>query len=182
MKDVLKAFLEWLKQKDRSYVATLFYVLCAILGFLAIGSMISPFSVNVKFLADIKWNTNLTNDSLLVNIVFVLCIISFALSCIAYIVQKTVGNITLDLHNKVCRETHIILDSVADLFDFCTSFFVLLFMISVFLQIYNTQGAFVSGRGQVIYLYIGYKALSYLYTIFYNKNSKLIDELLTNKS
>ena len=50
IKEMGKELIEWFKRKDRSYVSTLAYILCGVLSFLAVASLISPFAINVSFI------------------------------------------------------------------------------------------------------------------------------------
>ena len=60
IKEMGKELIDWFKRKDRCYVSTLAYIFCGILSFFAVASLISPFSINVSFIDDITWKTNLT--------------------------------------------------------------------------------------------------------------------------
>ena len=64
IKEMGKELIEWFKRKDRSYVSTLAYILCGVLSFLAVASLISPFAINVSFIDDIT-STSAKNLSFL---------------------------------------------------------------------------------------------------------------------
>ena len=173
-KEMVKGLIEWFKRKDRSYVSTLAYIFCGVLSFLAVASLISPFTINVSFIDDIVWKTDLTNNSPLVNVVLVLAITSTLSSIVRYCVIRK----TDSLNNARYSNITAIFHTIEDIVDLFASLFSLLFMIAVFLQVYNRHFFFVSPKTYVIYPFIAYRVLDYLWYLFKTRNLNIIKKAL----
>ena len=174
IKEMGKELIDWFKRKDRCYVSTLAYIFCGILSFFAVASLISPFSINVSFIDDITWKTNLTNNSPLVNVVLVLAITSTLSSIVRYCVIRK----TDSLNNARYSNITAIFHTIEDIVDLFASLFSLLFMIAVFLQVYNRHLFFLSPKTYVIYPFIAYRVLDYLWYLFKTRNLNIIKKAL----
>ena len=174
IKEMGKELIEWFKRKDRSYVSTLAYILCGVLSFLAVASLISPFAINVSFIDDIVWKTDLTNNSTLVNAVLVLAIISALSTIVRYCVIRKTDSLNNAKYASITATFH----TIEDIFDLFASFFSLLFMIAVFLQIYHRHIPFLSSKAYMIYLFIAYRLFDYLWHLFESRNSAIIKKAL----
>ena len=174
IKEMGKELIEWFKRKDRSYVSTLAYILCGVLSFLAVASLISPFAINVSFIDDIVWKTDLTNNSTLVNAVLVLAIISALSTIVRYCVIRKTDSLNNAKYASITATFH----TIEDIFDLFASLFSLLFMIAVFLQISHRHIPFLSSKAYMIYLFIVYRLFDYLWHLFESRNSAIIKKAL----
>ncbi len=174
VKELGKEIIDWINRKDRCYVSTLAYILCAILVFLSVASTISPFSISISFIDNIVWKSNLTSTSLLVNITFIIDMLSLIVSFARNVALKKAEDLPNAKYKEKCSNYHTV-DDIVDMFAAICSLF---FMISVFLQMYKTQVFFATFQSLIIYVFIVYKMLSNLWYIFKARNLSIIERVL----
>lgn len=174
IKEMGKETVAWFKKKDRCYVSTLAYIFCGILSFFSVASLILPFTINISFIDNIVWKTDLTNNSSLVNVALMFAIISTLSSIVRYCVIRKTDSLNNERYSNITAIFH----TIEDIVDLFASLFSLLFMIAVFLQIYNSQLFFLSPKTYVIYPFIAYRVLDYLWDLFKTRNLTIIKKAL----
>ena len=164
-------FIEW---EHKPCVSNIIYFIGGILGLLSIFSLISSFSISVNFLDKIILKLSLNDSSYAVQIPFVLTIIYL----VVYITRKIIICVFQNESNKKLRAIYATMYTIDDVVDFFCSAFSLLFMFSVFIQIYNTGVLFVSYKAVAIYVLITIKTVAMLVVHFKVRNLKIIDGVI----
>ena len=73
-KEIIKEILRLIK--DKAFIATLIYIICAVLSLLSLFAIILPFSVNMSFMDNVTWKNSLGAGQPLLHTTFALCLIN----------------------------------------------------------------------------------------------------------
>lgn len=161
-------FEKMLKNENKLYASVWFYIFSGVIGGLCLITQIVPFRCSSSLIDSIVWNGTLSDTSLVVWLSFALILLRVIYYWIRYEILHR-QNVTKD--NRVFIR-HVL--SVEDMIDLLTSTMNLLFMVSVFLQMYNTGELFISILSTVIYLWIVYHIVTLIFVRFESKNEKII--------
>lgn len=173
-KEITKELIRLLKEKDRAFIATLIYIVCAVLSLLSFVAIILPFSVNISFMDNVTWKNSLEAGRLLLHITFAVCLINTVVCIVRWAIIKNLYNSSNQSFRRICGALY----TIEDIVELISSLFALMFVLSVFVQIHKTLPPFLSAESVVIYLFVGWKFLSYLWNVFKSRNLKIIDEVL----
>lgn len=162
------------KTQNKPHVSTLIYILSGAIGAISGVSLIAPFHCSTGFLDAIAWDENLTDKSIIVQLAFMalLTYIAYVLirSCLIHLYQVTPAT--------KLRRIYVFLYTVDDVIDLASAVASLLFMISAFLQIYNTGLLFVSLRSIAIYTWIAIRTIYFVVKRFAYRNMKIINDII----
>lgn len=167
-----KAVDKFINDKHGTSISVLCYLLAGAIGIICGVSFVAPFYCRSEFLDSIIWRGNLENTDFVV--IFSLVSIILYLICIGIrrfvlrIVDVTMENYKLIVH----------LITIEDMFDLLAGVASLLFLFSVFLQMYHTGNLFVSDLAVFIYLWTAYKFLAFFYDRFASKNMQNVNNLI----
>ena len=162
------------KAKNKPHVSTLTYILSGAIGILSGVSLVAPFHCSTSFLDAIAWDENLTDKSIVVQLAFI--------ASLTYIVYVLIRSCLARLYQGApatkFRRIYTFLYTVDDVIDLASAATSLLFMISVFLQIYNTGLLFVSRKSIAIYTWIAIRTISFVARRFAYQNAKIINNII----
>ena len=175
MSDLATGILETVVKglfKERRYLSATCYILSGIIGLLCCISTIAPFSCSSDFVDSIVWKVNLSNNALVVYLPFI--------SALAYLTGLLIRYCVLHLINveDKTRKLFVHLLTVIDMIDMFASIVSLLFIVSVFLQMYNTGEIFSSVISWINYSWIAFNFVTLIYVRYANKNAKIIDNAI----
>ena len=173
-KEIVKALLDFLKLDKRPAISKILYFACGIIGIFCIVCLIVPFDIDVIFLRDIRWNENLCDKDLLVESCFWIIIGHMFWS----VVKKLLVCYFSKENNVKLKEAYANIYTVDDIMDLIMSVVLLLFIVCVLAQIYQTGILYMSIRACFIYIVIAFKFLSFVAYRFRANNLKVIGELL----
>ena len=162
--------------KERRYVSATCYILSGMIGLLCCISTIAPFSCSSDFVDSIVWKVNLSNNN------FVVYLPTVAAS--AYLLGLVIRHCVLrliEVEDKT-RKFFVHLLTVVDIIDLFAAIGSLLFIVSVFLQMYNTGEVFASTIAIINYSWIAFNFATLIYVKYANKNAKIIDNAIKNYS
>lgn len=169
-----KGIINLLGKEKRPFISTLIYLLCGLLGIVSLISIISPFHFNCSLIDGVEWNETLTDSAKIVSLTFAILIAYL----IVYILRKTVVYAFKNIKNSQLRVIYSIAYTIDDIMELVAAIFALVFMISVFIQMYKTQTFFQSGKAYFIYVIIGIKCLDFIFNHFRAHNLKVIDNVI----
>lgn len=172
MPDLATSILETVVKglfKERRYLSATCYILSGIIGVLCCISTIAPFSCSSDFADSIVWKVNLSNKDLVVYLPLISVLAYLAGLLIRYCVLHLI-----DVEDKT-RKLFVHLLTVVDMIDMLTAIASLLFIVSVFLQMYNTGEIFTSVIAWINYSWIAFNFVTLIYVRYANKNAKIID-------
>ena len=158
--------------KERRYFSATCYILSGIIGVLCYISTIASFSCSSDFVDSIVWKVNLSNNDLVVY----LPIIAASAYLLGLIIRYCVLRL-INVEDKT-RKFFVHLLTVVDMIDLLAAIGSLLFIVSVFLQMYNTGEIFSSAIAKVNYLWIAFNFVTLIYVRYANKNAKIIDNAI----
>ena len=165
---------EFIKLKEKPYLSALLYLTSGMIGGIGCFSIVLPFSCSATFLDSIVWKRNLSDSEFVVQFAFWMTILYFSYYCI----RKCWVHACTNKPSKEIRVIYTRLYAIDDLIDLVTSMASLLFVVSFFLQVYNTGTGFISKKAGVVYIWIAYKSLAFIYARFANHNLKIIDGVI----
>ena len=171
-KEIIKEILRLLK--DKVYITTLIYIICAVLSLLSLVAIILPFSVNMSFMDNVTWKNSLGAGQLLLHITFALCLINTVVCITRRAIMINLYNLSNQSFRRICG----VLYTIEDMVELISSLFALMFVLSVFLQIHKTQPPYLSAESVVIYIFVGWKFSNYLWNVFRSRNLEIIDKAL----
>lgn len=163
----------YFEEKQAPYLSVCSYLTAGAIGVLCCISQIAPFSCRSEFIDSIVWSSNLERTDFVVIFPLITIILYIIYLCIRKCVLRTF-EITKKNYKPV---VHLI--AVGDMLDLLASIASLLFMVSVFLQMYHTGSIFISDIAVVAYGWTAYKFLAFFYVRFANKNVEIINNTLT---
>lgn len=177
MPDPSLTFLEktvdgFLKEKHRPAISVLCYLLAGTIGIICFVSPVAPFSCNSEFVDSIIWHGNLEDTDFVVIFSMLSIILYLICTAIRSFVLHTV-DVTMQNYKFI-----VLLFTIEDMFDLFAGASSLLFLCSVFLQMYHTGNVFISNLAVFIYLWTAYKFLAFFYARFANKNRKIINNAI----
>lgn len=173
MDAVLSFFEKWMDRKNRPYISVINYVVSGVLLVFTAFSLISPFKCSIKFLDNIDWTRDLSNDDPIIQVVFALSI----LYVIIYVIKRMLLWALSTTSTNVYNYTYAVLETLCDIVDLCCSFAHLALCLSVFLQMYNSNTFFFSHKAVFLYLWVGAKSIDFVWRRFYIRNATIINSV-----
>ena len=172
MPDLATSILETVVKgliKERRYLSATCYILSGMIGLLCCISTIAPFSCSSDFVDSIVWKANLSNKDFVVYLPLTAALAYLTGLLIRYCVLHSI-----DVEDKT-RKLFVHLFTVVDMIDMLAAIASLLFIVSVFLQMYNTGELFSSAIARINYSWIAFNFVTLIYVRYANKNAKIID-------
>ena len=161
------------KEKQTPYLSVGCYLLAGAIGVLCCISQVAPFSCSSEFIDSIVWKGDLAQTDFVV--IFPIITIALYIVCLG-IRKRMLRKFEITKENY---KPFVHLIAVEDMLDLLAGIASLLFMISVFLQMYHTGIVFVSNVTLITYAWTAYKFLAFFYCRFANKNVQIINNALT---
>ena len=162
------------KGKNRPHISVLIYVFSCAIGVLSATSLITPFHCNADFLDVINWEQNLSDDSTVIQLA--------SGTTLAYIVYCVIRKLFLYFYRMESDarfiQIYTILYTIDDILDLIAAASSFLFIVSVFLQIYNTGILFTSNSATVVYTWIAIRASVFVIRKIAHRNEKLVRDAL----
>ena len=174
--ETISAIIEFMDRKNRPSIANLFFLVCGVLEILSFLSTITPFHISVTILDEIMWEKMLAEGDLLVNITFGV----FILYGIICVVRRGITNAMREKRNSEIREIFAKVHAYSDVAELLCAIVSLVFIFSVFVQVYKASDLFISNKACIVYLLIGYKAYDFLFQYSKFKNLEIIDRVVNN--
>lgn len=169
-----KEIVDFLKQKDRPSISNLLYTLCGAIGILCLLSLIAPFNISLNFIEKIGWEWNLNDKSLFVTITHYILLSHVVVLILRYLAVHIFKN----KPNCTIRKIYTFAYSIDDTIELISAVFSLLFVIAVFLQIYNTGVLFISKKSILVYIIVTIKTFLFIFNCFKARNLKIINKVL----
>jgi len=157
-----------LNSKHKPYISVLLYLISGIIGGICVVSNYAPFSCSSEFIDNIILKESLSDSQLVVQFAIWMIIIQLIHS----VIQSILLNIFEATTDNQKWFTHLF--TIGDLIDLLCSIASLLFMATVFIQMYHTGSIYLSGNAKVIYIWVAYKFLAFIYARYANKNVEII--------
>ncbi len=167
---VLKTFFG---EQHNKNVSAVIYLTSGLVGILAVLSLVMPFSCSADFLDSIVLKRNLSDSEFTLKFAFYTIIMCMVSGSARWVVIR---KFTYESNKKI-RHVYTHAYALDDIVDLTTAVASLLFIISVFLQIYHTGMPFVSMKAGAVYIWVLYKFLRLLYVFFANSTLKIIDKV-----
>jgi len=157
-----------LNSKHKPYISVLLYLISGIIGGICVVSNYTPFYCSSEFIDNVILMECLSDSQLIVQFPIWMIIIQIIHSVLQSILLN-VFEVTTDNQKWFTR-----LFTIGDLIDLLCSIASLLFMASVFIQMYHTGSIYLSCNAKVIYIWVAYKFLAFMYARYANKNIEII--------
>lgn len=170
----MKEFIDYLESKSRPSLSNLMYLISGSLLLICFVTKITSFRIGVSFIDNIEWKGNLNSDDKLVQITF-LVVLGYILF---HIVREKLVHIYQEETELKLRNIYVNIYTVGDILDLICSLIVLVFMLSVFIQMYNTEIMFISFKACSIYVVVIFKVFSFISFRFKVRNMEVIDKAL----
>ena len=140
--------------------------------------MISPYHFSIKFIDGVNFTGRVTDSDLIVRVAFRSMVI-YLLVCI---VRKIIVRLFQEKNDAFLRNAYAIVYTIDDLVDLITAVTSLVFIIAVFVQVYQSGTIFMSFYAIYVYGLILFRFFAFLGYRFYVKNLADIDSVLKKHS
>ena len=171
---MMKEFIDYLESKSSPSLSTLMYLISGFLLLICFITKITSFRMRISLVDNIEWKRNINNDDKIVEITFFI-VLGYILF---YIVRKKLVYIYQEETEIKLRSIYANIYTLDDIFDLICSLFVLVFMLSVFIQMYNTEIMFITFKACVIYVVVTFKVFLFILCRFKVRNIEVIDKAL----
>ena len=109
-KEIIKEILRLIK--DKAFIATLIYIICAVLSLLSLFAIILPFSVNMSFMDNVTWKNSLGAGQPLLHTTFALCLINTVVCIARRAIMINLYNSSNQSFRRICGALYTIEDMV----------------------------------------------------------------------
>lgn len=167
-----------LEEKRRPSLSIIIYIVCGLIEILCIVSVISPYHFSIKYLDDVNFTGMVTDSDLIVRAAFGSMVI-YLLVCI---VRKIIVRLFQEKNDASLRKAYAIVYTIDDLVDLVVAGTSLVFIIAVFVQVYQSGTMFMSFYATCVYGVILFRVFAFLGYRFYVKNLAVIDSVLKKHS
>lgn len=172
--ELTKAIVKILEQDNRPSLSKLIYLSCGLLGVISLISMISPFHFSWSLFENVSWNANWDSNNSVLNFTFEMLITHL---CV-FALRKITLHICKNTSNSKLRIIYSTAYTIDDIVELAAAILSLVFMFSVFIQMYKTQTFFQSGKAYFIYAIIGNKCINFIFNRFRVRNLQIIDSVI----
>ena len=170
--EITKAIVKILDRDNRPSLSKLMYLLCGLLGVFCLISMVSPFHFSWSLIDNVSWNANWADDNRVLNFAFLMTIIHI------FVLRKIVVRAFQNISNSELRIIYSMAYTIDDIVELIAAIFTLVFMFSVFIQMYKTQIFFQSGKAYFVYAITGINCVDFIFNHFRARNLKVIDNVI----
>ena len=172
--ELTKAIVKILDRDNRPSLSKLIYLSCGLLGVICLISMVSPFHFSWSLIDNVSGDANWADDNSVLNITFWMVIAHL----FVFVLRKIAVRVFQNISNSELRIIYSTAYTIDDIVEFVAAVFSLVFMFSVFIQMYKTQMLFQSGKAYFIYIIIGIKCMDFIFNHFRARNLKVIDNVI----
>ena len=171
--NVISTLLESLiNNKHKPHISVLVYFVSGIIGSICIVSNYAPFCCNSDFIDGIVLKENLSDLQFVVQFAILMITVQMIYIAIQNILLTNI------MVTRVNCKLFALLFTFGDLIDLLCSIASLLFILTVFIQMYHTGSVYLSSKAIVIYLWIAYKFFTFICARYTNKNIEIINNAL----